>query len=61
MLEKRAIQYFLKKDLLMRALAFRHSLPFTKGFTCKAGQGIEADGGSNPGQSGCKAGTIEGF
>jgi hypothetical protein len=47
--------------LLMIALLFRHSLPFTKGFICKAGQGFESDGGSNSGQSGCKAGTFEGF
>ena len=45
----------------MRALLFRHSLPFTKGVICKAGQGIEADGGSNSDQSGCKTGTFESF
>jgi hypothetical protein len=45
----------------MSALLFRHSLPFTKGFICKAGQGIESGGGSTSGQSERKAGTFEGF
>jgi hypothetical protein len=51
----------LVKRLRIRALLFRHSLPFTNGFIYKAGQGIESDGGSNSGKSGCKAGTFEGF
>jgi hypothetical protein len=37
------------------------SLPFLHWFIGKAGQGIESADGSNSGQSGCKAGTLEGF